>query len=254
MARGASLLTDPPGPERDFVDGQAPPSSGGGHRADVLFSRIDDVPLEDEDAFAADEEEFRDGRRRRTLLAAVVIVMVVCGVVVAVGHFGLAWYGGVLEHLVNRFVAERSAPAPLVTQSEPPAAATLATVPAAAPVQKPASGEPNPAPATQASAPDARESPGPTLPPASRPGNRQLAEDAQEAPGRGGDQAAALPAQSSEEPETSEERMAAFLVAELGPAPAAAKALANAAWYDAGRSEHAYWQGVAEAIKRREAH
>jgi hypothetical protein len=48
--------------------------------------------------------------------------------------------------------------------------------------------------------------------------------------------------------------MAAYLVEELGPKPAAATALSNAAWYEAGRSEHAFWQRVAEAIKRRDAH
>jgi hypothetical protein len=48
--------------------------------------------------------------------------------------------------------------------------------------------------------------------------------------------------------------MAAYLVDELGPVPAAATALSNASWYGASRSEHAYWQRVAEAIKRREAH
>ncbi len=45
--------------------------------------------------------------------------------------------------------------------------------------------------------------------------------------------------------------MAHFLTQQLGHGRAAEKALANAAWYDAGRSEHSYWEGVAEAIRRR---
>ena len=49
---------------------------------------------------------------------------------------------------------------------------------------------------------------------------------------------------------TSEERMAAFLVDELGRERAAEKALSNAAWYDEGRSERAYWRRVADAVNR----
>ena len=50
---------------------------------------------------------------------------------------------------------------------------------------------------------------------------------------------------------TSEERMAAFLVEELGREKAAEKALSNADWYDEGRSERAYWRRVADAVNRR---
>jgi hypothetical protein len=69
------------------------------------------------------------------------------------------------------------------------------------------------------------------------------------------------PAQDEDSPEqprtaanpakTSEERMAAFLVDELGRERAAEKALSNAAWYEEGRSERAYWRRVADAVNRR---
>ena len=275
MSRGASASPDPPGWEDDdLAYRQASPFNGGGRRADRLFSRVDDVLPEDEDISLADEREIRDGRRKRALLTAVVIVAVVCTVFLAVSQFGLAWRFP--ERLVNRLVAERSAPP--VTRGEPPAEATRATVPSAAPEGKvpaalpegtPPSAEPRPRPEAQASAaPDDRDSSRPTLPPAARSRRGQVAERAEDTPSGGTGQAdtssggaaqtdtSSGGAAQTTDPSarTSEERMAAYLVEELGPKPAAATALSNAAWYEAGRSEHAFWQRVAEAIKRREAH
>jgi hypothetical protein len=51
---------------------------------------------------------------------------------------------------------------------------------------------------------------------------------------------------------SSEERMAAFLITQFGPTQAEERALSNAALYTPGRSERAYWQGVAEAVRRLE--
>jgi len=48
--------------------------------------------------------------------------------------------------------------------------------------------------------------------------------------------------------------MADFLVQRLGPAGAADKALAMAAWYDEGQPERSYWQRVAEAIRQGRDH
>src|SRR5262249_12276103 len=62
---------------------------------------------------------------------------------------------------------------------------------------------------------------------------------------------ALAPKASARTAQTSEERMADFLIEQLGPESAAAKAQSTAAWYDSGRSEYGYWQRVGEAIRRR---
>ena len=235
--RSANVPTDPPGSEDEPVDRQALRSGGGSHLADLLASGIDDDSREDEWAI-------QDRRRRRVRVAAVVIATVACAIVLAVGQFGLAWHGGFLERLTDRLVVGRSVPQ--VTHSGRLTEATRVTPPAALPEQEPASAAPSPSATTQALAsPDTRESLGATLPPTSRSRNEQLAERPEGASGGGAAQTLVLP------PQTSEERMATFLLEELGPVRATEKALANAAWYDAGLSEHAYWQGVAEVIKRR---
>jgi hypothetical protein len=46
--------------------------------------------------------------------------------------------------------------------------------------------------------------------------------------------------------------MAGYLIEELGRARAEETARSNAAWYDAGRAEHAFWRRVVEAIRHRE--
>jgi len=52
-------------------------------------------------------------------------------------------------------------------------------------------------------------------------------------------------------PETSEERMADYLVEQLGKTRAEETARSNAAWYGAGRAEYQYWEKVAETVARR---
>jgi hypothetical protein len=68
----------------------------------------------------------------------------------------------------------------------------------------------------------------------------------------GSDQGSA-PAAASSSAAGSEERVAGFLVGELGSARAEERALANAAWYGSDREEYVYWQRVAKLIKQGEA-
>ena len=48
----------------------------------------------------------------------------------------------------------------------------------------------------------------------------------------------------------SEDRVARFMISQLGRPAAEEKALANAAWYGPDTREHIYWQKVASAISR----
>ena len=90
------------------------------------------------------------------------------------------------------------------------------------------------------------ELPAPSVPPRREPARSE---------GRGtrtDERLSPVPAQELASLGSSEERMAAFLITQFGPVQAEEKALSNAALYTAGRSERAYWQGVGEAVRKRE--
>jgi hypothetical protein len=236
------------GSDNQFLDDENPPGSGrsGWRRNASLSPPIHDVTVKD-------ALEAKDRRRTAFLLAAVVAVTVafaIAIVVLGVEQFSLTRHGALLERALGWLAADRhSASAPRGAQPpvpegpDPSAGSSARELKTAAPraATSESTRETTEAPAT----PRATEVPAasPSLP--SRSTNTQPAATGDEAPSTGAPQALDPALQ------TSEERMAGFLIEQLGPAPAAEKALSTAAWYDAGRSEHAYWERVAEAIRRR---
>jgi hypothetical protein len=186
-----------------------------------------------------DELEARDRRRNMLLLAAGVAATVAVAIVIAFGVDGLnpVRPGGFLERALGWRAVDpgRGAEAPVPVGTESPASTTAEqsqAAPLAAPAESARQIAETPAPSMAAGEPAAT----PALP--SRAPGERVALPGREASGIGA-------------PRTSEERMADFLIQELGPAPAAEKALSTARWYEADRSERAYWQRVAEAIRRR---
>jgi double zinc ribbon protein len=241
LGSGTRFLADP-----QFVGSEKPRwSSRGGLRGQDPFSSLDhDVTVED-------EWPARDRRRKVFLpaVAAAVVVAVAIAVALGVEQFGPTRHGGFLDRARGWLVADRDSAS--ATRGEQPAAPKGADSSAASSAResettapRAATSEPAQA-AAPAAAPRAAEVPAtsPSLPSRS-PGERSAA-SGDELPSRETPQAL-VPA-----PETSEERMADFLIEQLGPEPAAEKALSTAAWYDADRAEYAYWQRVAAAIRRR---
>jgi hypothetical protein len=225
----ASLL----GSESQPPDVERPPwSPGSGWRRDpFLTAAIAALPAED-------ESEAKHRRRvpwfMATGVAATIAVAIAFGVLV----FRPAPYGASLERAADR---NRASP-PGGSRSPAPVSTDPSAVPSgeeSRPAASPAvtgesaqqTGE---APATPRAVEVPETSPLPRVHSPSAPIAEPL------------DDAARVPPA-----ETSEERMADFLIGELGPAPAADKAVSTAAWYEAGRPERAYWQRVAEAIRRR---
>ena len=221
------------------MDSQNPRRSGrsGVRDDDPFLATTDDVTVEDE--WAA-----RDRRRKVLLLvaAAAMAIVVAIAIVLRIEQASSTRQGGFLGRAESLAVAERGS-APASRGEQPPAVPAISS-PARA--SEPVAADESPREATEAPA-VARAAGPPTTSAAlpSRPRSEPRATPAHEARGEG-----VLQPQVPT-PETSEERVADFLIEQLGPAPAAEKALSMAAWYDAGQSEHAYWQRVGEAIRRR---
>ena len=245
-------------------------------RRERLAGAVDD-PIDEENA---------GEDRRPNPLATVAIIAAAIAAVVTVG-VALSQHTVFLERMPDKRDAKVSAPvtqprrAPAVVDSAPrPPASTPARPAPEAKVAAQSKGVPEAKVAAQSKAALARE---PSLPPArtgatsvTKPApetkaaaETKAAETKAEAPiglpprelpvREPEKQVATTPAEDSAEPArvassptgSSEERMAAFLVDELGAKAAAKKALSNANWYEAGRSERQYWYRVADAVTRR---
>jgi len=254
---GEPVAASPMPRHRQSTSGPASPAEGGDDLAEEETPpwakgrrwRRDDVPSPAMDDQLEEDEGAGEDRRRRPFLSAGVVAATLA-VVLAVGSFSLARQAGFLDRVLGK--ADGRAPAPL-TQSERPAdvsgVGVVSPVPAeeSRTVSPPTTEGAPPAPSAPAPAEDAPaaepKSPGAVGLPPREPATGPATARGENSPETS--QATAGPSQASEE------RMAAFLVEELGPALAAEKALSNAGWYGEDRSEHAYWQRVAEAVRRR---
>lgn len=248
------------GPDNPLLDREEPPWAGRGswRRDAFLASPIDDMTVEDED-----ELEAKDRRRKVFLLAGVAVTLALTiAIVLGVARFSPTRHGGFPERARGGVAADRDSASatrgaqPPVPEGTDASAGSSARESKAAARESKAAAAPHAATsesaqgATRPAAPRPPELPAtsPSLP--SRSTSQGSAATGDEAPSRGAARAPAPAPQSSEE-QSSEERMADFLIEQLGPEPAAQKALSTAAWYDAGQSEHAFWERVAAAIKRR---
>lgn len=194
------------------------------------------------------DEEGGDEDRRRRPLAIVAVVAATLAVVVAVGYFAVSRHTVFFERMEDKRDVRASTP---VTQQNPSLdagqAATGSTSPGSASTttrpttEDKAVSSSGPTPARNSPAQQTRAADAVSLP------SREPARDMATAQGEESPEPARTDASSAK---TSEERMAAFLVEELGARAAAEKALSNADWYDEGRSERQYWQRVAEAVSR----
>lgn len=216
-ACGARLLDEQvvPGPE-------TPPSTKGRRWQRGDFERAPIDRAAGEDGWPSEERW-----RKPLLLTVAAIVAVFIGIALAVVQFGPARHP---DRSGQRFDPASPDSGALSSPRESP---TEAVAPAPDTV---------PAPDT-ASAPSGAEAStrNTSLP-------TRLPNEARAASGEEGRRSPAF----ASAPQTSEERMADFLVQELGPAQAADKALSTAAWYDVDRPEYAYWERVSGAIRRRE--
>jgi hypothetical protein len=227
-------------------------SAGSGSRGpDTRGGRRDDVLSEPNDDLAGEEHEWETRRRRELFrlaaVAGLVGVTIAIAIALAVSHVGPTRRGGdpVQRDAVavpESTPAARREQAPAPTATDPSAVPSTGDSATTAPrvATGPLAHEPADAPATPRM-PDRVASP--ALPPRSPEQTSASTED--EAPRKAAPHAPGPAAQ------TSEERMADFLIEQLGAESAAAKARSTAAWYDADRSEHTFWQRVGEAIKRR---
>jgi hypothetical protein len=211
------------------------------------------------------EEDLVDldgGRRRRLgpLLAVLVLVLI------AAVAFAVVTGSGPVREMVAKLMPGEKSPAP--PREEPPPSTGTAPPGAEPPqaVERGASVPSGPAAAT----PSPSEPPTPKAEPS--PARKATP------PPRGGESVAKAPSASppaetprlpsragtsteraSEDPpppakapaQTSEERMADYLIAQLGKTGAEERARGNAAWYGADRAEHRYWKNVEEAVARR---
>jgi hypothetical protein len=163
-----------------------------------------------------DEPEVKHRRREVYLAAAAAALTVAIAIFLGVEHFSRTRYSAPSESVAGWSEADPGA-ASATGGGQPPARENAASAASSAP-----GGEtPTRDAATGESAREATEAP-------------------------------RMPRRLVPAPQTSEERVADYLIGQFGPAPAAEKALSTAAWYDADRSEHAYWERVAEAIRRRQ--
>jgi hypothetical protein len=210
-ACGTRLFEDPPRGENRL------------HATEQRRWKRDDLDL-DSDGVAALEDGRADAHWRRPLLLTAVAGITLAGAIALVLALG-----------------PMRPPAPVGRQVEP-----TASGPASAPSERETKTEGPRAEAERA--PDTAAPP--SVPDVAPPASAGLpARSAGEAPGA---VAEASPRRERPSPaQTSEDRMADFLVQQFGPSEAAAKALSTAAWYDTDRPEYAYWQHVAEAIERR---
>jgi hypothetical protein len=211
------------------LDTQARSGSGTGRHHDVT----------DRDVTEEEEWVTRDRQRPPLLLVATIAVTVAAAVAIVFGvmRFGSAGHVGDPGRPGDSVVASRG-PATADRVVTPPVGEGTGSAASAAREQE--STPVSAAKAQPARAAVATPEPQATLPPPPRSPND-------------------LPAAGEEEtsrphvpaPESSEERVANFLIEQFGPATAAEKALSTAAWYEVGRPERAYWERVAEAIRRR---
>jgi hypothetical protein len=238
----------PSPPQRQFASDQAVPERDSSREQEVVDwaaarrARYEGTPDPATDD-PLDEERAEEDRRRRPL-AMVAAVAATLAVVVAVGYFAVAKHTVFLEPMQDKRDVRAVTPAP---QPEPSSNAGQAAVGSTSP----------PASTTTRSTTEDR----PASPSEPAPARNSRTQETKSADAVGLPARETATAQSEESPEpsriaassarTSEERMAAFLVEELGQARASEKARSNADWYDEGRSERRYWQRVAEAVSRR---
>jgi len=223
--------------------GSGPRGAGtrGWRRDDVLSSPSDDVARED-DEWEADSQR-RPKLLRLAAVAGLAAVTVVFAVALTVLHVSPTRRGddrgdAVAERESTPAVRGERPPAPAATHPASSTGDSATTTPRVA--TGPSAHEATDAPATPRM-PDRVASP--ELPPRSPGQTTASAED--ETP------RTAAPRAPGPAAQTSVEKMADFLIEQLGPESAAEKARSTAAWYDADRSEHTFWQRVGDAIKRR---
>jgi hypothetical protein len=202
----------------------------------------------------------RRGRRWALALLGIAIVLAAAAVAVLGGHVSLARGDWLLGPILRLFsMHEGAAPE---SRAGPPASVAGNVASAGNPDVRRLSGPsktPAPSPDTASPPPAPSQSPpAPTLPsPVTSQTAPARAEHAEPAPVALPARQAPRSAPSDEEPGpgtpgTSEEKMAAYLVDEFGPARAEQTARSNAAWYTAGRAEHSYWERVLEEIRKHE--
>jgi len=224
-----------------LIEGPWPDAEASASAEGRRWRRDDEPDPAFDESLAAGGDHLED-RWRRPLLLTTAVVVAIVGTIALVIALGPTRHptAPVAPHVEpsppDRPPAPRpdeksEAPRPTPTPNaaiEPVPAPSAAVEPAPAAPESPSASEP--APSASASLPDRAPSGAPS----------EEAESDRRASGP--------PAASAR---TSEERMAAFLTQQLGPAEAAAKALSTAAWYDTSRPEYAYWKHVAEAIEQR---
>jgi hypothetical protein len=216
------------------------------------------------------DDDADDGSRRRPA-GVVATIAVILAAIVGLGYFALARHTVFFERMPDMRDVRSSTPitqpvpspdagqAALSSTSPPPAS----TTPPSTKEDLAASTSPDKAASPseeQVATPSEEKVASPREPPARSAGVREArSQDEVTLPARtpARENAAAQSEDNREAPRvaasgarTSEERMARFLVDELGRERAAEKALSNADWYDEGRSERAYWQRVADAVNR----
>jgi Double zinc ribbon len=211
-------------------------------------ARSDDLGSPAGFELAGEDESMVEERRRRPLLLGLLLAGAVAAIgtiaiVLAIGHFSPTQQAGPLGH-------QRGQGPVAVTRSDPSPNPTRADGQSTSPPKEPMTEAP--APAVAQSLPEEKKAPPAARTPsvgrtASLPARGRTEPPVARGEEPGPETAPAL----TSPPQTSEERMADFLMEQLGPALAAEKALHNAAMYPANRSEHEYWRRVAGAIGRR---
>jgi hypothetical protein len=223
---------------------EAPARSGRGRwrRDDRFLSSVEEDTPED-DMFVEDNPPAGHRHNRLFLLTAAALVVACAAVVIglAVGEFGAKRYGGTADRLVSGSPAAPGSPQGIGEQSPDSTNANPSAPSTETPSAPPGAATMNPS--MQGKARTQTPAPNPPRPPRTR--TEQPAEARDQAP------SVPTPPAAASRSEASEERMADFLVEQLGPAQAVEKALSNAAWYDVSQSEHSYWQQVADTIRRR---
>jgi cytoskeletal protein RodZ len=230
---------------------EAPSRSGRGRwrRDDLFHSSVEEDTPED-DMFVEDNPPPEHRHKRLFLLtgAAVIVALAAVAIGLAVGQFGATRHGGTPARPVSgppaapgsqRAIGQRS---PDSTSTRPSAPSTE---PPSAPPDEATMNPSIPKTARTPASAGAAQPLAPSPPRPARTPTEQPAQARNEAP------SGPTPPAAASGSEASEERMADFLVEQLGPVQAVEKALSNAAWYDVSQSEHSYWQGVAETIRRR---
>ncbi len=209
-----------------------------------------------------------DRRRKPPLLAGAVAGTI--AIVLGVGYFSAVRQTGFLGRPVRGSVADRG-PAPVARSERPPDVGSdlpqgTSTPAAPAAPSAPAPGQTGTPPEEPESsgdlslparkAPPAVEHPPSEQQPSvtgrgSRPPTSSQARI--DSPKARGDERPSGETSQAVASQGSVERMAVFLMEQLGPGQAAERALSNADWYGEERiEERAYWRRVAEVIRRRE--